>query len=288
MVAQQLSERRLSRGDHVFQEGDHADALIIVAVGRIDVLRRGQVVASLDAGAVVAEEALLEGCRHRTSAVATASLVLLHLHRRPLLELLQGMAPVKAAVLRWLADRLRLYSGCAGASFAPAARRSGQVPARRRSAPRASAVSGPSAGLSRTRSDPGLRTDGGACTTPARGRSGEAAAGEQRLATQQHSGPAPELDSEDDSSGSSHSKGGDNRGRQAVAAAVEPRSQRGRGTAWRRATQLLDRNAISALPRQRGALALRAPVFSADILRLQAVMPRRVHHDSSGAGATAR
>ena len=106
-IALLADEERRGAGEEVFREGDVADALYLVASGRVKVLRAGAVVADLGERDVFGEMAVLDPAPRSATVRAATDVVLLRIRREDFQDLLAEELEVARAVIRVLARRLR-------------------------------------------------------------------------------------------------------------------------------------------------------------------------------------
>ncbi|MCK6515513.1 cyclic nucleotide-binding domain-containing protein [Myxococcota bacterium] len=111
-------------GSPLFEEGEHGEELIVVVKGRVLLSRRTKAgesvaVATIQAGGVLGEIALLQPGPRSASAIVTEDAEIVRVHRRMLLERLIGRDPLARAFLRACAQllvlRLRRARDLAGA-----------------------------------------------------------------------------------------------------------------------------------------------------------------------------
>ena len=106
-IALLADEERRGAGEEVYREGDVADALYLVASGRVKVLRAGAVVADLGERDVFGEMAVLDPAPRSATVRAATDVVLLRIRREDFQDLLAEELEVARAVIRVLARRLR-------------------------------------------------------------------------------------------------------------------------------------------------------------------------------------
>ncbi|MBK9645953.1 MAG: cyclic nucleotide-binding domain-containing protein [Deltaproteobacteria bacterium] len=118
------TRERLAVGSPLFEEGEHGEELFVVVKGRVLLSRRTQAgenvaVATIQAGGVLGEIALLQPGPRSASAIVTEDAEIVRVHRRMLLERLIGRDPLARAFLRACAQllilRLRRARDLAGA-----------------------------------------------------------------------------------------------------------------------------------------------------------------------------
>lgn len=108
------SEKNLTRGDVLFEEGVEPDAIYVVLAGRIAIAignkpldNRESVVALMDKGDLFGDLGLLDGGLRSASARALESSVVLRIPNSAVLPILQGSQELMWNVVRLLAQRLR-------------------------------------------------------------------------------------------------------------------------------------------------------------------------------------
>lgn len=120
VLAEHLVERRISRGDIVFRQGDPGDALYIVLSGRIGIWlpapapaagEMGRRLVSYAPGVPFGEIGLLRGGSRTASAVAEEDSVLLELSREAFDRLAVGHPPLHAHLLLCLSRHLSARLG---------------------------------------------------------------------------------------------------------------------------------------------------------------------------------
>ena len=111
-----LAESRLvPTGDHVFKQGDQADALLIIVQGRVEVMKNEQVLATLGIGEVLGELSLFGGTQRRSAAAkATTETLVLRIPTKGFRKLLDAsnVAALKVVnnVAHQLAERLTVLN----------------------------------------------------------------------------------------------------------------------------------------------------------------------------------
>lgn len=103
--------RQLGRGEVLFHEGDHGDAMFVVQSGRIQITKsvggEERVLAELGAGEFFGEMAILNHeSRNATASALEASLLLVY-DKSTFEEMLLGNPNVAVRMVYKLADRLR-------------------------------------------------------------------------------------------------------------------------------------------------------------------------------------
>lgn len=106
LVCQTMTEIDVKPGDVLMKEGDRATAFLVLVEGELTVQRKGQQVATIHAGEVVGEMAILMD-RHRTATVvASAPSLVLVGERRSFEALLDEVPGLAKSVLVSLAHRV--------------------------------------------------------------------------------------------------------------------------------------------------------------------------------------
>jgi CRP-like cAMP-binding protein len=111
-VAGLATERKLVRGDVLFNEGDEPDALYVVLRGRIAIAnqsfdKRESVYALMEGGDLFGELGMLDNLPRSTMARALEPSIVLAIPYPPVLELLQSNPGLLWGVTKMLATRLR-------------------------------------------------------------------------------------------------------------------------------------------------------------------------------------
>jgi CRP/FNR family transcriptional regulator, cyclic AMP receptor protein len=111
-IAQSATERRLVRGDVLFNEGDEPDSLYVVLRGRIAIAnqsfdKRESVYALMESGDLFGEMGMLDSLPRSTMARALEPSVVLSIPYPPVLELLRSKPDLLWGVTKMLATRLR-------------------------------------------------------------------------------------------------------------------------------------------------------------------------------------
>ena len=99
-------EIRVPKGRTVIRQGDLGQEFALIVEGTADVVKDGQVVATIGPGAYFGEVALLDSITRTASVVATSDLVLEVLDRRGFNTLLDDLPRLSRSMLRGLAHRL--------------------------------------------------------------------------------------------------------------------------------------------------------------------------------------
>lgn len=111
-LATSTTEHRLRRGDKVFEEGDAAHDLYIVATGRIAIANksidgRESMVALMESGDLFGEMGLFDGQGRSAEARALEQSVVVSLPYQPVKDLYESQPQLLWPVVRLLAGRLR-------------------------------------------------------------------------------------------------------------------------------------------------------------------------------------
>jgi CRP/FNR family transcriptional regulator, cyclic AMP receptor protein len=103
--------RRLSPGEHLFEEGAAGDSMFVLQSGRVRVFRRiGQTevtLANLGPGELFGEMAVLEGLPRTATAVAAEPTLVIELNRQVFEDMVRENGEIALRVLRKLSGRLR-------------------------------------------------------------------------------------------------------------------------------------------------------------------------------------
>ena len=99
-------EIRVPKGRTVIRQGDLGQEFALIVEGTADIVKDGQVVATLGPGAYFGEVALLDTITRTASVVAASDLVLEVLDRRGFNTLLDDLPQLSRSMLRGLAHRL--------------------------------------------------------------------------------------------------------------------------------------------------------------------------------------
>ncbi len=75
------SETSVSAGEVLVREGDYTYTLIVIESGTADVIKAGEIIASLGPGDVFGEMAILSGRKRTADVVATSSMSLITLRK---------------------------------------------------------------------------------------------------------------------------------------------------------------------------------------------------------------
>jgi CRP-like cAMP-binding protein len=103
--------RRLEPGDHLFEEGDPGDSMYVVQSGKVRIFRKvGPIevnIATLGAGEMLGEMAVLEGLPRTACAVAAEPTVVVELDRKVFEDMVKENGLIALRILRKLSARLR-------------------------------------------------------------------------------------------------------------------------------------------------------------------------------------
>ena len=80
-VSEVASETSASAGEMLVREGDYTYTLIVIDSGTADVIKAGEIIASLGPGDVFGEMAILSGRKRTADVVATSSMSLITLRK---------------------------------------------------------------------------------------------------------------------------------------------------------------------------------------------------------------
>jgi CRP/FNR family transcriptional regulator, cyclic AMP receptor protein len=111
-LAAHAQERRLLRGETLFQRGDPGDTMLVILAGEVRLCLPGaagrdQVLRIQKAGDVFGEIALLDGGPRTADAVALTNCRLLVLERRYLLSQLEKDSALALSLIKFVCNRLR-------------------------------------------------------------------------------------------------------------------------------------------------------------------------------------
>ena len=111
-LRRQMSEVKLSRGEHLFNEGDDGDALYVVLEGKMKLTRqavdgRENLLSVIGPGEMFGELSLFDPRPRTSTASAVTDAVLVGLKHEALISWLQQHPEVSLHLLRALAQRLR-------------------------------------------------------------------------------------------------------------------------------------------------------------------------------------
>ena len=99
-------EIRVPKGRTVIRQGDLGQEFALIVEGEADIVKDGQVVATIGPGSYFGEVALLDSITRTASVVAATDLVLEVLDRRGFNTLLDDLPRLSRSMLRGLAHRL--------------------------------------------------------------------------------------------------------------------------------------------------------------------------------------
>ncbi len=108
-------QRRLERGRRIFEEGDEASGLYIVAAGRVKIFKTGpegkeQILHVFGPGQPFGEVPVFAGQRFPASALALDDCRLIYLPRAAFVRLISGQPPLALNMLAVLSRRLREFT----------------------------------------------------------------------------------------------------------------------------------------------------------------------------------
>jgi serine phosphatase RsbU (regulator of sigma subunit) len=106
-VALQLRPVTLVRGDTLFRDGDHADALFLVATGTLHIEKDGVLLAARGPGECIGEMALMDAGVRSASVVATSDATLLEWKDADAWHALSESEHLRHAIFRVLTAKLR-------------------------------------------------------------------------------------------------------------------------------------------------------------------------------------
>ena len=104
-VAECAEEVRVAAGEQVLEEGRFAFEFFAIADGAVDVLRDGDLVASLGPGEVFGELAALSHGRRNASVVATAPTTVVFIRAQDFRHFAEEMPELGARIRRVVAER---------------------------------------------------------------------------------------------------------------------------------------------------------------------------------------
>jgi CRP/FNR family transcriptional regulator, cyclic AMP receptor protein len=91
----------------IFAEGEIGDSMYVVVAGELDIIAHGTHIATLGAGSIVGEMALLDGQPRSATVVARTKCVLAPIDRQRFQFLVDQTPLFATQVMRMLAERLR-------------------------------------------------------------------------------------------------------------------------------------------------------------------------------------
>lgn len=111
-VAKRLARRRYEKDDYLFFEGDPAERLVLIAKGRVKVIKHSEggretILATFGPGEVVGEVGVLVGETYPATAQALEPVVTLDLPRREYARLVQAHPALAWAIIEELGRRLQ-------------------------------------------------------------------------------------------------------------------------------------------------------------------------------------
>ena len=106
-LARIAEETLLPAGASLFREGDHGDALYLIASGKVRIERSGQELAVLERGACLGEMAVLDQAPRSAGAVALEESTLFRIGQEDFYELLGENPEMLRGIIRLLSRRLR-------------------------------------------------------------------------------------------------------------------------------------------------------------------------------------
>jgi CRP-like cAMP-binding protein len=96
-----------SAGQTIFKEGEPGKVMYVLAEGKVYIMIRDRVVATLEPQAILGEMALLGDFKRSATAVARTNCKLLPIDEKFFLDLVERSPHFSLQVMRVLADRLR-------------------------------------------------------------------------------------------------------------------------------------------------------------------------------------
>ncbi len=94
-------------GENLFTEGDYGNSMYLVKSGSIDVMVGGKLLATVGAGEVLGEMALIDQPRRSATAVASTDSELICINERRFLQMVEKQPVFALAVLETICRRLR-------------------------------------------------------------------------------------------------------------------------------------------------------------------------------------
>ena len=94
-------------GQTLFHEGDDGAHMYAVIGGAVDIIVRGNVVETVEAGGVFGEMALIEERKRSATAITKAETKLVHIDHKRFLNLVAGNPYFALQLMRIMAERLR-------------------------------------------------------------------------------------------------------------------------------------------------------------------------------------
>lgn len=102
--------RSYAAGETIFREGDAGEAMFAVVEGEVEIVKHGQVLETLGAGAVFGEMALIDRSPRSADARAKTDCTLAPVTQRRFMFLVQETPFFAIDIMRTLAERLRRYT----------------------------------------------------------------------------------------------------------------------------------------------------------------------------------
>jgi CRP-like cAMP-binding protein len=97
----------VAKGDHIFKQGDLADAVFFIVRGRVQITKDTHVLAALGVGAVLGELSLFGGGHKRSaSAKAEGEVMVVRVASRPFRKLLDAWNPATMKIVCNLTEQL--------------------------------------------------------------------------------------------------------------------------------------------------------------------------------------
>ena len=106
-LARIAEETRLPAGATLFREGDHGDALYLIATGKVRIEKGGRELATLEKGACLGEMAVLDQAPRSAGAIAIEESTLFRIGQVDLYELLLENPEIMRGIIGLLSRRLR-------------------------------------------------------------------------------------------------------------------------------------------------------------------------------------
>ena len=100
-------EIQIEIDDHIFNEGEHGDSLYIIISGKVKVLRKNQLITTLEQGSCIGEMALLDQEPRSADAVAIEDSILLKIDQEGFYELMSSNADIMKQIVMMLTHRVR-------------------------------------------------------------------------------------------------------------------------------------------------------------------------------------
>ena len=94
-------------GENLFTEGDYGNSMYLVKSGNIDIMVGGKLLATVGAGEVLGEMALIDQPRRSATAVASTDSELISINEQRFLQLVEKQPVFALAVLETICRRLR-------------------------------------------------------------------------------------------------------------------------------------------------------------------------------------